>query len=227
MEVHKITTGKKLYEQVLDRIKGGIAQGIYQKGDLLPSEKDLMEQMGVSRITVREALRLLAEAGIIETRRGKGSFVRIDSASLLQNTAAGKECCKAFLNSTNARLLLEPSVAAHVAEYASEQDLKKLELCFSPGRSKSDFHRTLIELTQNPVLMQWFDQSVQLETGPTIEIVPPARQQSAAAVLEAQHRKVYEAIRDKKPDCAFIYMKEHMEYVRNLYEEYFSIFFEK
>ena len=55
----KVTSGKKLYEQVVERINTMIAQGIYQKGDLLPSEKELMEMMGVSRITVREALRLL------------------------------------------------------------------------------------------------------------------------------------------------------------------------
>ena len=60
---YTLTSGKKLYEQVLERIKGMIAQGTYQKGDMLPSEKELMEMMGVSRITVREALRLLSEAG--------------------------------------------------------------------------------------------------------------------------------------------------------------------
>lgn len=61
----------KLYEQVVERIKDMIVRGIYKKGDLLPSEKELIEMTGVSRITVREALRLLNEAGVIETRRGK------------------------------------------------------------------------------------------------------------------------------------------------------------
>ena len=65
----------KLYEQVVEQIKNMIVQGIYKKGDLLPSEKELIEMTGVSRITVREALRLLNEAGVIETHKGKGSFV--------------------------------------------------------------------------------------------------------------------------------------------------------
>lgn len=71
----KVVAGRKLYEQLVEQIKSMIAQGVYQKGSLLPSEKELMESTGVSRITVREALRILSQAGVIETRRGKGSYV--------------------------------------------------------------------------------------------------------------------------------------------------------
>ena len=70
--MEKISAGKRLYEQVVERVRGMIEQGIYKKGDLLPSEKELMEMMGVSRITVREAMRLLSEAGVIHTIKGKG-----------------------------------------------------------------------------------------------------------------------------------------------------------
>ena len=59
----KVVAGRKLYEQLVEQIKSMIAQGVYQKGSLLPSEKELMESTGVSRITVREALRILSQAG--------------------------------------------------------------------------------------------------------------------------------------------------------------------
>ena len=72
---YRVKTGVKLYTQVLEQVKSMIAQGVYKKGDLLPSEKELIEMMGVSRITVRKALQILSEAGVIETRKGKGSFV--------------------------------------------------------------------------------------------------------------------------------------------------------
>jgi len=75
----------KLYEQVVEQIKNMIVQGIYKKGDLLPSEKELIEMTGVSRITVREALRLLNEAGVIETHKGKGSFVVVDGSELVRH----------------------------------------------------------------------------------------------------------------------------------------------
>ncbi|MGL5434175.1 MAG: FadR/GntR family transcriptional regulator, partial [Lachnospiraceae bacterium] len=62
-------TGLTLYEKIVWELKNLIAQGVYRKGELLPSEKELMEMTGVSRVTVREALRILAEVGIIETKK--------------------------------------------------------------------------------------------------------------------------------------------------------------
>ena len=76
-------SNKPLYDQVFDQIKDMIRSGTYCAGDQLPSEKELMERMGVSRVTVRQALRLLADAGIIETRKGKGSIVSVDWKNLL------------------------------------------------------------------------------------------------------------------------------------------------
>ena len=51
-------SNKPLYDQVFDQIKDMIRSGTYRTGDQLPSEKELMERMGVSRVTVRQALRL-------------------------------------------------------------------------------------------------------------------------------------------------------------------------
>ena len=72
-----------LYEQVFNRIKDSVRSGEYKKGDLIPSEKELMELMGVSRVTVRQALKMLSDSGIIETRKGKGSIVAVDWKSIL------------------------------------------------------------------------------------------------------------------------------------------------
>ena len=81
---YRVKTGVKLYTQVLEQVKSMIAQGVYKKGDLLPSEKELIEMMGVSRITVRKALQILSEAGVIETRKGKGSFVAQQTLELVR-----------------------------------------------------------------------------------------------------------------------------------------------
>ena len=70
--VNKLSSNP-LYEQVFNRIKDSVRSGEYKKGDLIPSEKELMELMGVSRVTVRQALKMLSDSGIIETRKGKGS----------------------------------------------------------------------------------------------------------------------------------------------------------
>lgn len=99
---YRVKTGVKLYTQVLEQVKSMIAQGVYKKGDLLPSEKELIEMMGVSRITVRKALQILSEAGVIETRKGKGSFVAVDASELAPASMDLKKYCESFVQATRA-----------------------------------------------------------------------------------------------------------------------------
>lgn len=63
------------YRQIADLLRGGIESGLYPVGDQLPTESELCEAHSISRHTVREALRLLAEAGLIQRRQGSGSLV--------------------------------------------------------------------------------------------------------------------------------------------------------
>ena len=66
---------RHLYLQVIDRLKSDIEKGIYQENEKLPSEFELSKTLGVSRATLREALRLLEEENIIVRRHGVGTFV--------------------------------------------------------------------------------------------------------------------------------------------------------
>lgn len=223
---YKVCAGMKLYEQVLEQIKAMIAQGLYRKGDLLPSEKELMDMMGVSRVTVREALRLLSEAGLIETHRGKGSFVVIDASELVQNRTSVQDYQQMFLHSTDARIMLEPVVAAHAASYAAAEELEALERTFSDAGNYS-FHAVLMELAHNPIITQWYEELSGLEETPElIRLVPPSKQKSTSSVLKSQHYQIFEAIRNRKPEYAYFHMKEHLEFVRKIYEGYFALFFD-
>jgi len=66
----------KVYEQVIDQIKDMIEKGTLKKGDRLPSERGLVEQLKVSRASIREALRALEVIGLIECRQGEGSYIK-------------------------------------------------------------------------------------------------------------------------------------------------------
>ena len=66
---------RHLYLQVIDRIKEDIEKGVYKENDKLPSEFELSKALGVSRATLREALRLLEEDNVIVRRHGVGTFV--------------------------------------------------------------------------------------------------------------------------------------------------------
>ena len=64
-----------LYRQVAQRIFRKIQQGVYKYGDKIPSEKELAAYYGVKRMTVRRAVSLLSEQGILKSMQGKGVFV--------------------------------------------------------------------------------------------------------------------------------------------------------
>lgn len=138
---YRVKTGVKLYTQVLEQVKSMIAQGVYQKGDLLPSEKELIEMMGVSRITVRKALQILSEAGVIETRKGKGSFVAVDASELAPASMDLKKYCESFVQATRARLLLEPAIARQAAQTATPEELEQLRKNGPHGPADGSFPR--------------------------------------------------------------------------------------
>nr|WP_295971612.1 GntR family transcriptional regulator [uncultured Bacillus sp.] len=69
------SNNRHLYLQIIDRIKQDIEEGLYKEKEKLPSEFDLANQMGVSRATLREALRVLEEENVIIRRHGVGTFV--------------------------------------------------------------------------------------------------------------------------------------------------------
>ena len=130
--VNKLSSNP-LYEQVFNRIKDSVRSGEYKKGDLIPSEKELMELMGVSRVTVRQALKMLSDSGIIETRKGKGSIVAVDWKSILDPGELRDQAetyWHLFEQSTLARRVIEPSIAKQAAIMATEQDIRQLEYAF-------------------------------------------------------------------------------------------------
>lgn len=224
---YRVKSGMKLYEQVLTHIREMILQGICKKGEYLPSEKELMDLMGVSRITVREALRLLNESGIIETQRGKGSMICIDAEELQSRSVDGNDYRTSFLLATDARLLLEPSIAALLAKTKTDEMIAEISCCFEDGIAPSAFHAALIAATNNPVIKQWFSDTVELETNPQMtRILPPAKQKRTAAELETQHKEIFKAICDGREEDAYLRMKEHLTYVRGIYESYFNLYFD-
>lgn len=174
--MEKVSAGKKLYEQVVERVNDMIARGLYKKDDLLPSEKELMEMMGVSRVTVREALRLLGEAGVIRTQKGKGSYVLVDASQFSGHEDVLTAYPKAFMESTDLRILLEPAVARRVATCASEEERRAIgDYLDDFDRELEDFHMSIILAAHNGMLTETFRKVINTENMPSIlTLVPPS-----------------------------------------------------
>ncbi|MCR4398032.1 MAG: GntR family transcriptional regulator [Firmicutes bacterium] len=81
---HLDAVGRRLYARVAEYIRKKVAEGEYPRGERLPSETDLASKLGVSRATLREALRLLEDEGLVMSRRGAGSFVRPESRRIVE-----------------------------------------------------------------------------------------------------------------------------------------------
>jgi len=77
----RVVKTHKLYQQVTDGIRDDITSGVYSPGDALPSEARMIEEYGVSRTTLRQALIILRTEGLIEIHHGKGAFVRRRNAA--------------------------------------------------------------------------------------------------------------------------------------------------
>lgn len=120
----------RISELIVDQIRTLIREGQLRSGDRLPSERDLCQQFGVSRVTVRDALRLLEGAGLIDTRVGArgGAFVKVPTGTKIGEGIADMVSMAALHADevTEARLVLELGVVPLVCERATEEDLADL-----------------------------------------------------------------------------------------------------
>jgi|SRR3954452_12905061 GntR family transcriptional repressor for pyruvate dehydrogenase complex len=158
------TTG----EQVAHRLSTAIALGEFSLGDRLPSERELAALLKVSRESVRAALRRLADAGLIEVRRGRGggAFVRAQWAETSEN--AVREALLAQWEDFEAlfdyRRLIESLIARTAAQRADEADratirtvLAAFEASANPGEARrhdTELHLAVARATHNARLVR-------------------------------------------------------------------------
>lgn len=141
----------RVSQVIVDQVRLLLRQGRLLPGDRLPSERELCERFGVSRVTIREALRVLEARGLIKIRVGArgGAFVTTpdptvlgdglaDLLSLSQLTAA---------NVTEARTLVELGIVPLVVERATDEDLADLEKLCRSGQAALDKGRYTMEMS--------------------------------------------------------------------------------
>lgn len=122
---------KRLFEEVCDRIRQDIANGKLRPGDKLPPERDLVTELGVGRPVIREALRSLEEAGVLELRRGVtgGAFIKsVDSGTLTRSMTDLIFLGAVSLEDlTEARTCVLAFTAGRAAERGTDADFEALE----------------------------------------------------------------------------------------------------
>jgi GntR family transcriptional regulator, transcriptional repressor for pyruvate dehydrogenase complex len=173
-EMFKNILQNKAPQQIIHQIRASILEGKLRPGDKLASEAELVAGFGVSKATLREALRALECAGLLEIRKGAkgGAFVAEVEMEIAKESLAN------FLHFKNLsvghlseiRKNLEPYAARVAAQTISAADLKKLEEIIRSCRVAIDnedssllrknevmFHRIISNATQNPILILILD----------------------------------------------------------------------
>jgi GntR family transcriptional repressor for pyruvate dehydrogenase complex len=159
----------KISDDIIDQIRNVILSGQLKPGDKIASEKELLSQFGVSKATLREALRVLETMGLVEIKKGVagGVFIaEVDMKTTLHSITHFLQFKEVSVKDiTMVRYLLEPPIALIAASRIQPEDIEKLETLIAdrPTTEKVTasrdigFHRYLARMTGNPILILMMD----------------------------------------------------------------------
>jgi DNA-binding FadR family transcriptional regulator len=209
--------------QASGRIREMILTGRLRPGDRLPPERELSEALKISRPTVRESIRSLVAMNILESRHGSGTFVAsLDARKLLEPLSFVLALASRTLEDLfEARLLLEPRLAALAAERADRHDVEAMRACAADAAARQDapdafaeldarLHRLLALACHNDVLVTLLDSVAALcaqGRGLTARVPGLARQ------TVEDHAELVEAVAERDPDRAGAAMTAHLHHV--------------
>jgi GntR family transcriptional regulator, transcriptional repressor for pyruvate dehydrogenase complex len=218
----KVSVGR-ISETIVEQVRQLMRQGQLRPGDRLPAERDLCEQFGVSRVTVREALRMLESSGLVDIRVGArgGAFVTAPSSGRIGDGLADMLSLSVIsaANVTEVRLILEVGIVPLLCERATEEDLEDLERMCALSREalsrsgysmdmSAEFHVRVARATHNPALALL----VESFRGPILMSLEQARA-SAPEMGELgteEHEQFVAAVRRRDPEQAMRIMREHL-----------------
>lgn len=210
--VTRQTSAQSVAQQLLELIRNGT----WKAGDVLPSEKQLVEQLGVGRSTVREALQNLSALNVVEASSGHRTIVKAPSAAELFRTDVigfliGDTLAQEMLE---AREMIEPACVRLAIERASDEDLAKIDALLDEHEANHQanlpvseygalFHIRLAEASHNRVAASFMASILHLmqERGRRIDDIPNARKKEIddhrhiLALVKARDASAPEAMR--------------------------------
>ena len=210
-----------LTDEAIDKIKGMITSGELGPGDRLPKEADLAERLGLSRNSLREAVKALSMIRVLDVRQGDGTYVTSLEPNLLLDALSfvvDFHRDDTVLQFLEVRRILEPAATALATTRMTPADLTRLqavldELGDAPTiealvANDLEFHRLIAAGSGNAVLCSLIDGL----SGPTTRarIWRGLTQEGAAARTREQHQAIVDAITAREPDLARSWASIHV-----------------
>lgn len=224
---------RKLYQEVVDRLVERMSSGMYQPGDKLPSERELMTQFGVGRPAVREAMQSLERMGLISISHGERAIITAPDAKTVIDQVA-TTVRHMLLSSTqtlehlkDARLLFEVSMVRIAAEIAGGDDIERLRARLKAHHDSLHdlnrflemdklFHREIATISGNPIyaavsqaVFEWLEEF-------HVNLV---RVQGAETITLDEHDAIFAAIAAHDPDAAAEAMNRHLTRANRKYRQ--------
>ncbi len=213
-----------LTSQLIRTLTERIATGALKPGDKLPSEQELIEQFGVSRTVVREAISSLRAAGLVATQQGVGAFVLQAAAEPFRIDENSLDLIKEVISVLELRIALEAEAAALAAQRRKPEQvtamraaLDRMEAAIAASEdavaSDLEFHQTIAEATGNSHFTHLFNYLGAL-------MIPRARVQTFRFFADdrteylrrvnREHEDIYQAIARQDADAARSAMRLHL-----------------
>jgi DNA-binding FadR family transcriptional regulator len=207
-----IINKRSLAEEVAEQLRTAITNGSYKADEQLPTEPELMKQFGVGRSSIREAIRILANSGLLRVQQGVGTFMEAPAGITEPFHQRLKRAEAPDLDEV--RQLLEMKIAEKAAANRTNQDLKKIKAALDKRTAMAhgaglledcvqadiDFHMSIAEAAGNPILTDLYQSfCIQLKSW-FMQAYP-----DVSIFQDTLHEELYESIkaRDEKKawDC--------------------------
>jgi GntR family transcriptional repressor for pyruvate dehydrogenase complex len=211
---------RNVKDQVFEQLKDQILKRVWLPGTKIPSENVLVEELGVSRVSIRGAVQMLASLGLVETHQGGGTFVREYKGEIFLNPLFPMLALEAadIFDVLEYRKIIETGTVAVAVDKADEKAIAALEKAYEKMVEESsdvhrfanadlDFHLELAKSTGNPIIIKINDFIKTLLSASMDDIV------FNLGVVDGlhYHRKILDAIESRDTELAQSLMKDHID----------------
>jgi len=221
---------RHISEEIFDQIKSAILEGKLKPGEKLPTERELMKEMGVSRVPIREALKLLGNMGFIETKQGGGSYVRSLLADRVRDplNLIIKDNIEKIFELLEVRKEIETWSVYYAAQRASGEDIERLSRIIEemeaysrkqkipPTKLDADFHLAIAQCSYNTIQAHLTFTIYDIFKDYFNFLIENIcfNKKYLQAIYE-QHLAIYDAIRQRRGDEARNRIMEHLTFVES------------